>query len=114
MREHPYHTEWKTINAKDQSRTDGRNPRTSRAWIDGQQLRSNNMRIWKWKLAVTDVQTIEVPAGAKLLDVQMQGGSPSLWVLCDENALSTPRRIAIYGTGTDGSPAEKQSGAKNG
>jgi len=57
------------------------------------------MRIWKWKLAVTDVQTIEVPAGAKVLDVQMQGGSPSLWVLCDENALSTPRRIAIYGTG---------------
>lgn len=28
MREHPYHTEWKTINAKDQSRTDGFGPRT--------------------------------------------------------------------------------------
>lgn len=99
MREHPYHTEWKTINAKDQSRTDGKNPRTSRAWIDGRQLRSNNMRIWKWKLAATDVQTIEVPAGAKLLDVQAQGGLPNLWALCDENAPSTPRRIAIYGTG---------------
>ncbi len=34
------------------------------------------MRIWKWKLEATDVQTIEVPAGAKLLDVQAQGGLP--------------------------------------
>ncbi len=34
MREHPYHTEWKTMNAKDQSRTDGKNPRTSRAWLE--------------------------------------------------------------------------------
>ena len=57
------------------------------------------MRIWKWKLEATDVQTIEVPAGAKLLDVQMQSGLPNLWALCDENAPSTPRRIAIYGTG---------------
>ena len=57
------------------------------------------MRIWKWKLEATDVQTIEVPAGAKLLDVQVQGGLPNLWALCDENAPSTTRRIAIYGTG---------------
>ena len=57
------------------------------------------MRIWKWKLEATDVQTIAVPAGAKLLDVQVRGGSPNLWSLCDETAPPTPRRIAIYGTG---------------
>lgn len=57
------------------------------------------MRIWKWTLIPTDVQTIEVPAGAKLLDVQIQCDMPQLWALCDESAPKEPRRIAIYGTG---------------
>lgn len=30
------------------------------------------MQIWKWKIEITDRQTIMMPAGAKLLDVQMQ------------------------------------------
>lgn len=58
------------------------------------------MRIWKWTLAVTDVQTIELPVGAGILTVQMQGGEPQLWALCDENATAKDKRhIAIYGTG---------------
>lgn len=57
------------------------------------------MRIWKWTLAPTDLQSISVPKGAKLLSVQMQGGLPQLWALCDETAEKEPRHVAIYGTG---------------
>lgn len=57
------------------------------------------MRIWKWQIEVTDRQTVMMPVGAKLLDVQMQGGECCVWALCDENAPKEPRHIAIYGTG---------------
>ena len=57
------------------------------------------MRIWKWTLNMTDVQTVEMPAGAKPLTVQLQGGMPQLWALCDERSPVEPRLIAIYGTG---------------
>lgn len=62
------------------------------------------MRIWKWALPVTDRQTVMIPGGAKLLDVQVQKGPmqerfAQLWALCDENAPPEPRHIAIYGTG---------------
>jgi len=57
------------------------------------------MRIWKWEIVVTDKQTLMMPAGAKLLDVQMQGGHCYIWALCDQNAPEHPRNLAIYGTG---------------
>ena len=57
------------------------------------------MRIWKYQLDITDEQTVMIPAGSTLLDVQMQGDTCCLWALCDEKAEKEPRRIAIYGTG---------------
>lgn len=58
------------------------------------------MRIWKWTLAATDLQTVELPQGAGILSVQMQGDMPQLWALCDEKAERKEKRhIAIYGTG---------------
>lgn len=58
------------------------------------------MRIWKWSLTVTDIQSVSMPAGAKLLTVQVQGMNPQIWALCDEAETTIePRRIAIYGTG---------------
>jgi hypothetical protein len=62
------------------------------------------MQILKWTLPVTDRQTVMIPAGAKLLDVQVQKGPmqehcAQLWALCDENAPKEQRHIAIYGTG---------------
>jgi hypothetical protein len=57
------------------------------------------MRIWKWQIEVTDRQTVMMPKGAKLLDVQMQGGDCCVWALCDQNAKKEPRSLAIYGTG---------------
>lgn len=57
------------------------------------------MRIWKWRIDVTDMQTVIMPIGAKLLDVQMQNGECCIWALCDHTAPTEPRTIAIYGTG---------------
>jgi len=57
------------------------------------------MRIWKWEIKVTDRQTVMMPDGAKLLDVQMQDGQCCIWALCDQSAELAPRWLAIYGTG---------------
>lgn len=57
------------------------------------------MKIWKFKLDITDEQTVEMPAGARILSVQMQQGDCCLWALCNENAAYERRHIAIYGTG---------------
>jgi hypothetical protein len=57
------------------------------------------MRIWKWTLQVTDLQQVQMPRGAQVLSVQMQGGAPQLWALVDEKASTEPRTFATYGTG---------------
>lgn len=57
------------------------------------------MRIWKFPLDITDRQTLAMPEGAKMLDVQMQGDTCCLWAMCDQNAPMRVREVAIYGTG---------------
>lgn len=57
------------------------------------------MQIWKWPLVLADRQVIEVPAGARLLAVQVQRGSPQVWALCDPEKPKEPRGLAMYGTG---------------
>lgn len=58
------------------------------------------MKIYKYTLAVTDLQTLLLPEGAKVLAVQTQHRLPQLWALVDENATTTQvRRFATYGTG---------------
>jgi hypothetical protein len=57
------------------------------------------MRIWKFPLLVTDLQSVALPAGAKLLSVQAQGDMPQLWALVDEMAAIEHRTFATYGTG---------------
>lgn len=57
------------------------------------------MRIWKWRLTVTDSQIILMPRGAKILDVQNVKGIASIWALCDPNMECEARQIEIYGTG---------------
>lgn len=56
-------------------------------------------RIWKWPLQMTALQDIDLPIGAKYLDVQIQNGEPQLWCLCNANAALEPRRLMIHGTG---------------
>lgn len=55
--------------------------------------------VWKFPLAVTNEQRIDLPAGARLLTVQPQGEGVCLWALCDSEAEREPRMIVILGTG---------------
>lgn len=58
------------------------------------------MKIWKWTLALVGQQTLELPVGARILTVQMQGDAPQLWAACNSETTSKEsRHIAIYGTG---------------
>lgn len=57
------------------------------------------MKIWKWPIKMTERQTLMMPAGAEILDVQVQANEVCLWALCDPNRTEVPREIAVYGTG---------------
>lgn len=57
------------------------------------------MKIWKYEIEIADSQTLQMPAGAKILDAQIQQGRLNLWALVDTNMPTCPRLIAIYGTG---------------
>jgi hypothetical protein len=55
--------------------------------------------IWKFPLEVTDSQEVGVPAGAQILDVQVQGGQPCLWAIVHPGVQTVRRTVRIYGTG---------------
>ena len=55
--------------------------------------------IRKYPLRIADEQTIDFPEGAEVLAVQVQKGTPCLWVRVDPAAPKTPRKIITHGTG---------------
>jgi hypothetical protein len=55
--------------------------------------------VWKYPLALTDVQTFHMPRGAKPLCVQMQGTVPCLWVRLTPGLEPHPYHVWIVGTG---------------
>lgn len=55
--------------------------------------------IWKFELRVTDVQTIEMPAGARVLTVAAQGPALMLWAEVDPSAPVKPLTVRVVGTG---------------
>lgn len=55
--------------------------------------------IWKATLKATDVQAIEVPAGAELLCAREQHDLICVWFRCDPDQPKEQRPIAIVGTG---------------
>lgn len=56
--------------------------------------------VWKYELEITDAQSIVMPAGARLLTVQMQNGRACLWARVRTGIPTTERRlIYIHGTG---------------
>ena len=57
------------------------------------------MSIWKFQFKVDDRVTIDMPAGAKILHVELQNGVPCLWALVDTSAEPEPRKFLIFGTG---------------
>jgi len=61
--------------------------------------------IWKFPIdlyragRVTDNPVIEMPAGAKILTMQLQDHQPTLWAVVDPDAPKEPRQLHIVGTG---------------
>jgi len=55
-------------------------------------------RIYKYELEITDSQVIEMPIRADILSVQVQYGSPCIWVLVDDDLVKEPRTILTFGT----------------
>lgn len=58
------------------------------------------MKIFKYQIPVSDNFTLELPIGARILDVNLQYDKPFLWALIDENQKRIKmRQFAIFGTG---------------
>lgn len=57
--------------------------------------------IYKYPLVRCDLQTIPMPAGAKILAVQTQHDLPYLWAMVDSGSPPEPRDFRTYGTGHD-------------
>jgi len=55
--------------------------------------------IWKFPLKITDMQEVRMPEGAKILTVQIQGETPTLWAEVDTDGVPEERLIEIVGTG---------------
>ena len=56
--------------------------------------------IYKYRIAETDVQLVNIPVGARILNVGLDpGGDLCLWALVDKSRDPLPRTINIYGTG---------------
>jgi hypothetical protein len=55
-----------------------------------------------WKYALKPGQNVlEMPHGAEILTVQMQGGEPMLWARVNSDNEKEPRTVTIAGTGHD-------------
>ena len=52
-----------------------------------------------WKYEVSPVTELDMPAGAEVLDLQVQNGVPAMWALVDPNAVKVKRFFRMYGTG---------------
>lgn len=57
------------------------------------------MVVWKFRLSLTEEQTIELPGGATILSTQNQGGQICLWAIVNPEQEKVAKRIAIIGTG---------------
>lgn len=58
-------------------------------------------KIFKYSLEIVQEQRIEMPAGCKVLGLQMQRGVPALWVEIDPKEPMISYRIRMVGTGHD-------------
>jgi hypothetical protein len=57
------------------------------------------MQVWKYLLKVTNLQDIDIPIGGQILDLQLYGKEPCLWVLVNENSMTEIRTFCTYCTG---------------
>lgn len=56
--------------------------------------------VWKYNIKNADEFTVNMPADAEILSVQVQHGKPQLWAFVDPEAkVLHPRRFRLSGTG---------------
>lgn len=55
--------------------------------------------IVKYPFSIDDRFQINMPQGAQILLVELQGEQPTMWALVDTDVGPEPRRFAIFGTG---------------
>ena len=55
--------------------------------------------IYKYELKTSELTELEIPAGAKVLHVNLQHGHPMLWAMVDTHAPLETRTFCVYGTG---------------
>ena len=66
------------------------------------------MIIWKYELAITEIQTLTIPCMAKILSVANQNGKLCLWVMVQPANKTEERNIEIIGTGRSISVANRK------
>jgi len=55
--------------------------------------------IYKFKLQVIGIQTIEMPAYSEILSIQVQNENPCIWALVESKNETVKRTFETYGTG---------------
>lgn len=55
--------------------------------------------IWKFPIVITDLQTVPLPDGAKVLTVAEQRGDLCLWAEVNPDAPKVKRTFEVFGTG---------------
>jgi hypothetical protein len=61
--------------------------------------------IWQFSAGIDNYQTIDMPTGAQILSVQVQGNvdsyaTPQLWAVVNPNAEIERRYFRVYGAGS--------------
>lgn len=57
--------------------------------------------IHKYRLEVDSVQHIPMPAGAEILSLQVQDGTPCLWAMAEDTETLAMRHFETFGTGRE-------------
>lgn len=62
--------------------------------------------IYKYPLAITDEQTIEIFRQHRILSIQYQGDKLMMWAQVDTETQKIEKRMYIYGTGHELNPTK--------
>lgn len=65
-------------------------------------------KIFKYPVFLQDEFSVNLPEGAQILSVQMQGGKPFFWALIDTDAPLKKYTFIVVGTGNPVKPGDKQ------
>lgn len=58
-------------------------------------------KVYKYDVPMAEVVTLELPEGARVLTVKMQGDHPKLWALVDPSQRLVTREFLLVGTGQE-------------